>query len=72
MQEAFWTDGSGKLCVEHLEGDRSLVPKVPGQVDRGHAAAAELALNPVAVNQSGLKAGSVIGQVGSGEPPLLG
>ena len=42
----------GQLGVEHLEGDRPVVPEVLGQEDRGHAAAAELALERVAVGQT--------------------
>ena len=37
---------SRQLGVQHLEGHRAVVPEVPGEVDRGHAAAAELALDP--------------------------
>ena len=36
---------------EHLERDGALVPEVAGEVHRGHAAAAELALDEVAVGQ---------------------
>ena len=36
---------------EHLEGDRALVPQVVSEVDRGHAAAAQLTLEPVAVRE---------------------
>ena len=44
-----------QLGVEHLQGDGSLVPKVLGQVDGGHAAPAELALEPVAIRQAACK-----------------
>ena len=41
----------GELGEEHLEGDRAVVPEVVGQVDHGHPAAPELALEGVAVRQ---------------------
>jgi hypothetical protein len=34
--------------MEHLESDRPIVAQVAGEVDRGHPAAAELALDRVA------------------------
>ena len=39
----------GELGPEDLERDRAIVLEVAGEVDRGHAAAAELALDRVAV-----------------------
>ena len=42
---------AAELGVEHLERDRAVVPEVLGEVDRGHAAAAELALERVAALQ---------------------
>jgi hypothetical protein len=44
-----------QLGMEDLQGDRTVVPDVAGQVDRGHAAAAELALEYVAVGQGDLE-----------------
>ena len=44
------SDG-GQLGMEHLERDRPVVLEVAGEVDRGHAAAAELALEQVAAAQ---------------------
>jgi len=41
----------GELGVEHLERDPPVVPHVERSVDRGHAAAPELALEHVAVSQ---------------------
>ena len=38
---------------EELEGDRAVVPEVVGEVHRGHAAAPELALEPVAAANKG-------------------
>ena len=39
--------------VQHLEGDRPVVPEVAGEVHGGHAAPPELALEHVAVGQRG-------------------
>ena len=46
--EALGAERGGQLGVEHLERDRAVVLEVLGQVDRGHAAAPELALERVA------------------------
>ena len=50
--EPLGAERGGELGVEHLERDRPVVPQVLGQVDRGHAAPAELALEPVAIRQA--------------------
>ena len=50
----------GDLRVQHLERDRPVVPEVVRQVDRGHAAATQLALHRVAVRQ-GNQTGSEVG-----------
>src|SRR5207244_4938780 len=47
--EAFRSEGGGQLRVEHLERDRPLVLEIEGEIDDGHAAAPELALEHVAV-----------------------
>ena len=49
--EALGAERGGELGMEHLERDRAVVPEVLGEVDRGHAPAAELALERVAVPQ---------------------
>src|SRR5688572_30796156 len=41
--------------MEDLEGDGAVVPEIAGQVDGGHAATPELALEQVAVGQGGLE-----------------
>ena len=38
-----------QLGMEDLQGDRTVVPEIAGEIDRGHAATAELALEHVAV-----------------------
>ncbi len=40
------------------------VPEIAGEIDRGHAAAAELALEQVAVGQGGLEPFESLGQRG--------
>ena len=47
----------GELGAQHLEGDRPLVPDVAREIDGGHAAAAELALDRIT-------AGEGVGQLG--------
>ena len=46
----------GKLGAQDLEGDLALVLEILGQVDGGHAALAQLALDAVAVGEGGEKA----------------
>jgi hypothetical protein len=53
--EAFGTQRGRQLGMEHLQGDRTLVANVLGQIDRSHAATAELALDPVSIRQATLK-----------------
>ena len=53
--EALRAERRAELGVEHLERDGPLVPDVAREVHRGHAAAPELALEQVAVGQSGFE-----------------
>ncbi len=48
-QEALGTECVGEFRVEELERDRAVVSEVPGEIDRGHSPAPELALKLVAV-----------------------
>ncbi len=48
-EEPLGADHRGQLGPEDLDGDLALVPEVVGEVDRGHAARPELALDAVAV-----------------------
>ena len=66
-QEALGPERGGQLGVQHLERDRAVVPEVVGEVHRGHAAAPELALEPVAVSKTIHQALGKIGQR-SGSP----
>ena len=53
--EPLGAERGGELRVQHLERDRAVVPEVVREVDRRHAAAAELALEPIAVGEGGLE-----------------
>ena len=49
--EALGAERGGELGEEDLEGDRAVVAEVVREIDGGHAAAAELALEGVAVGE---------------------
>ena len=50
-EEAFAAEGGAEVGMEDLDGDVALVLEVVGEVDGGHAALAEFALEAVAVRQ---------------------
>ena len=50
--ETVGTEAMGQLGQEHFQRDRSLVLDVLGQIDRGHTAAAQLAVEQVAIAES--------------------
>jgi hypothetical protein len=50
-QEPFAPEHRAEIRVQHLDGDFALVAQVMRQVNRGHAARAELALDPVAAGE---------------------
>ena len=52
-EEALRPQRLGQGGMQHLERHRARVREILGQVHRGHAPAAQLALQPVAVRQSG-------------------
>jgi hypothetical protein len=52
----------GQLLVQDLEGDWPIVLEIAREVDRSHAAPAELALERVAVGQSGREPFQGLGQ----------
>jgi hypothetical protein len=56
FQEPIGADDSGQLEAQHLEGDGAVVAQVVREVDRGHAAAAEFALDRVATCEGGAQA----------------
>jgi hypothetical protein len=55
-EEALAADHGTELGMQHLDGDLALVLEVLGEVDGGHPALAELALEPVAVGEAGAQA----------------
>ena len=67
-EEPLGAHDGGQLGLEHLERDLPLVPEVFGQVDRGHAALAELALDAVAALEGRVQAGDGIGHGRPSEP----
>ena len=50
-QEALGPDDGREVGPEDLDGDLALVAEVVREVDGGHAALAQLALDPVAVGE---------------------
>ena len=58
--EPLGAERGGELGMEHLERDRAVVAEVLGEVHRGHAAAPQLALEPVSVAEGGLERGAEI------------
>ena len=48
-RKALGAERMGQLLMQDLEGDWPIVPEIARQVDRSHAAPAELALEQVAV-----------------------
>ena len=49
LQKSFGTEYSRELRVQNFYRDFAIVLQVPGEIDDGHAPAAELALDCVAV-----------------------
>ncbi len=49
--EALGAEHGGEFAVEHFERHRAVVLQVVGEVDRGHAAAAQLSLEAVVIGQ---------------------
>ena len=62
-QESVRPEQDGQLGVEDLDGDAAVVPEVLGEEDGGHAAAAHLALDPVAAGERGVQ---LFGEIGHG------
>ena len=61
-EKALGAECGDQLVAQDLDGDGPVVLEVAGEVDRGHAAAAQLALEAVAVAEGGLKRRHGIGQ----------
>ena len=70
-QEPLGAQRARELGVEHLEGHRAVVLEIAGEVDGGHAAAAELALDAVAVTERvGERAGASATAASMGESEM--
>ena len=54
-QEPSGAERGGELGPQHLDRDLAVVLEVLGEIDGGHAALAELALDAVAVGEGGAK-----------------
>ena len=63
-QEPLGADHGGELRAQHLERDLAVVLQVLRQVDRRHAAGADLAFDPVAVGEGYLEPALELGHVG--------
>jgi hypothetical protein len=70
-QEPLGPEDRGQFGPQHLHRDLAAVLQVIGEIDRGHAAAAQLALDGVAGAQSGGQACQVIGCMAGQQCTLL-
>ena len=61
-EESIRADHRGELRLEHLDRDLAIVLEVVREVDRRHAALAELSLDLVAVGEGGLQRALMFGQ----------
>ena len=52
LEEPVRSEGGGEVGAEDLQGDLAVVAEVVGEVHCGHPAAAELALDAVALGQA--------------------
>jgi hypothetical protein len=60
--EPFGAEGDRQLRVQDLEGDVAIVLEIAREVDRGHTASPELALEHVAVSEGVRELGPNVGQ----------
>jgi hypothetical protein len=65
QEEPLGSEQGGELGAQDLESDGPIVPEVVGEVDRGHAAASELALDAIAIGQGGREEVGCVGQRGN-------
>jgi len=69
-QEALRADHCGHFGLEHFDGDLTIVLRVVGEIDGGHAAAPDLTFDPVAGGERGSEAIELI-QVAHPSPAAL-
>ncbi len=60
-QESLGTNDGCEFRLENLEGDIAIVALIVGEIDRGHPALPDLALDAVAALKGGVQAGDGIG-----------
>ena len=60
-QEPLGAEEGGKFRAEHLDCDQAVVLQIASEIDRGHPAATELALDTVAAGQRRLEAVQQLG-----------
>ena len=59
--EPIRAERGGELGVQDLDGHFAIVLEIRGQVDGGHATAAQLALDAVTILEGGLQTGEDVG-----------
>ena len=64
LEESLRSERGGELGAQDLERDGPIVPEVAGEIDGGHAAASELALDAIAIGQGGREEVGRLGQRG--------
>ena len=64
-EETLGPEGKYQRGAEHLDRDLALVLDVVREIDRGHPARTELAVDAVAVCEGALQSGLEVGQVWS-------
>ena len=62
LEESLRSERGGELGAQDLERDGPVVPEVVREVDHGHAAASELALDAIAIGQGGREGVGCFGQ----------
>ena len=69
LEESLRAERGRELGAQDLERDGPIVPEVAGEIDGGHAAASELALDAVAIGQGGREEVGRLGQRGDRRMP---
>ena len=62
LHEPLGAEHGGELRLQHLDRDLAIVLQVLGEIDRRHAALAELALDAVAIGEGVLQRALMFGQ----------
>src|SRR5438132_12985062 len=59
LEKSLGAEHRGEIRAQHLEGHVAIVLQVPGEIDRGHPAGAELALDRITARESRGETGCV-------------